>query len=131
MGPPISVWTRDLSNGGQAANDGAPLTIAGVEYRKGLGVHAPSTIELNLDGCDRFTAVVGQDAEDAAGSLAFQVEGDGRVLWRSGTLSGTRIAAPDVDVTGVSRLRLVVDPLGSNGHDHADWADAKVVGCHS
>jgi beta-galactosidase len=122
---------RDLSNGGQAANDGAPLTIAGVEYRKGLGVHAPSTAELDLDGCDRFTAVVGQDAEDAAGSVAFQVEGDGRVLWRSGPLSGTRTAAPDVDVTGVSRLRLVVDPLGSNGHDHADWADARVVGCNS
>ena len=122
---------RDLSNGGQAAGDGAPITVAGVEYRKGLGVHAPSSVEVDLDGCTRFTGVVGQDAEDSAGSVEFRLEDGARVLWRSGSLSGTRTASPDVDLTGVGRLRLVVDPLGSNGHDHADWADAKVVGCKS
>ena len=122
---------RDMSNGGQAANDGAVITVGGTEYRKGLGAHAPSDVQLDLDGCTRFTAVVGVDAEDSAGRVAFQVEGDGAVLWRSSELTGSATQAADVDVTGVSRLRLVVDPLATNGHDHSDWADAKVVGCAS
>ena len=122
---------RDQSVGGQLAGDGAPITVGGQEYAKGLGAHAPSEVLIDLDGCTGFTAVVGQDAEDNRGSLAFQVEGDGRVLWRSPTLTGTATARPDVDLTGVKRLRLYVDPLGTNGHDHADWADAKVTGCAS
>ena len=121
-----------MSNGQQAAADGAPITVAGVEYRKGLGVDAPSAVTVALNGCRRFTAVVGQDAEDATGSVAFQVEGDGRGALEVGcAVLGTRTASPDVDVSGVSQLRLVVDPLGSNGHDHADWADSQVVGCNS
>ena len=122
---------RDMSNGGQAANDGAVITVGGTEYRKGLGAHAPSDVQLDLDKCTRLTAVVGVDAEDSAGRVAFQVEGDGVVLWRSSELTGTATQAADVDVTGVSRLRLVVDQLATNGHDHSDWADAKVVGCAS
>ncbi|CAI9419211.1 beta-galactosidase [Nocardioides sp. T2.26MG-1] len=120
---------RDMSVNGQAAGDGAPITVGDTEYAKGLGAHAPSEVVLDLDGCTRFTSVVGLDAEDRAGKVAFQVEGDGRVLWRSPDITGSQTAAADVDLTGVSRLRLYVDPLGTNGHDHADWADAKVVGC--
>jgi hypothetical protein len=33
---------RDRSNGDLAAGDGSPLTLNGVTYAKGLGVHAPS-----------------------------------------------------------------------------------------
>ena len=85
---------RDQSVGGQLAGDGAPITVGGQEYAKGLGAHAPSEVLIDLDGCTGFTAVVGQDAEDNRGSLAFQVEGDGRVLWRSPTLTGTATARP-------------------------------------
>ena len=120
---------RDSSNGGQASGDGARITVGGIEYAKGLGQHAPARVVLELAGCTRFTAVVGLDAEDLRGLVAFQLEGDGRVLWRSADLSSDAAAIADVDVTGVKQLALVIDPLGSNGHDHADWADAKVAGC--
>ena len=33
-------YEKDMSNGEQAAGDGGPLTIRGVVYAKGLGVHA-------------------------------------------------------------------------------------------
>jgi beta-galactosidase GanA len=123
---------KDMSNGGQAAGDGAVITVGGKEYAKGLGAHAASTVTVPLNGCARFTATVGLDGEDSGGQVAFSVRNDrGDVLWTSGTVTGRTTATADVDVTGVSKLTLLIDPLGSNGHDHSDWADAAVTGCAS
>jgi beta-glucanase (GH16 family) len=118
---------RDLSNGEQDAADGGPISIGDVVHTKGLGVHAPSDVAFALGGrCTRFTAQVGLDDEmKGAGSVDFQVYGDGVLLMQSGTLTGADGArALDVDVSGVSELRLVVDPGDGTGSDHADWADA-------
>jgi beta-glucanase (GH16 family) len=121
---------RDLSNGEQAAGDGGPITLGDVVHGKGLGVHAPSDISFGLAGrCTRFGALVGIDDEmKGAGSVNFQVYGDGALLAESGTLTGADAAlALDVDVTGVSELRLVADAGEGTGSDHADWADAALT----
>src|SRR5690606_25567558 len=39
---------RDTSNGGSAAGDGLPIRLNGVEYAKGLGVHAVSNVTYAL-----------------------------------------------------------------------------------
>ncbi|WP_143177692.1 beta-galactosidase [Cystobacter ferrugineus] len=124
---------RDMSNGEQAAGDGRPLTVGGTEHGKGLGTHADSSVTVTLKGCESFTAVVGVDDEVGdRGDVTFEVIGDGKSLWKSPTLTGSSAPLPvSVDVTGVTQLRLVVDDLGSNGKDHADWASAKVTGCTS
>ena len=128
---------RDRSNGGPAAGDGGPITLDGVRYASGLGVHAGSEIEVDLAGrYARFTADVGVDDSrvDAGGnrrgSAVFRVYGDGTLLFESGVKRGGD--APDrvdVDVTGVSVLRLVADDAGESGpyHDHADWAGASLA----
>jgi beta-glucanase (GH16 family) len=121
---------RDLSNGEELAGDGGPISIGDVVHGKGLGVHAPSDVSFGLAGrCSRFGALVGIDDEmKAAGSVNFQVYGDGALLAESGTLTGADAAhALDVDVTGVSELRLVVDAGGGTGSDHADWAEAALT----
>ena len=121
---------RDLSNGEDAAGDGGPLAIGDVVYAKGLGMHAPSDMGLSLGGrCSRFSAAVGVDDEmKGAGSVAFQVWGDGVLLGQSGILSGNDAAESlDVDVSGVDELRLVVDAGEGNGSDHADWANATLT----
>src|SRR5699024_9704090 len=39
---------RDQEVGGQGADDGTPITIDGAEYAKGIGAHAPSSLDVLL-----------------------------------------------------------------------------------
>lgn len=135
VGTPTNGWGPvewDQSNGESSSEDGGPLTINKVEYAKGIGVHANSSITFNLQGrCTSFSAVVGVDDEVSTnGSVKFTVLGDGgRELATSKVLTftddGVQLTA---DTTGQQQLVLQVDDSGNgNGQDHADWADAQVV----
>ncbi|MEU0882285.1 glycoside hydrolase family 97 catalytic domain-containing protein [Lentzea sp. NPDC005914] len=123
---------RDRSNGESSGGDGATLSIGGVTYAKGLGVHAPSEVSVYLGrGCSRFSAKIGLDDETGEpGSVAFQVFGDDKPLYDSGVLRGKGPAVPiDVDVAGVRMLSLrVTDGGDGRNFDHADWAEA-VLAC--
>ncbi|MQA28760.1 MAG: hypothetical protein GEU82_02825 [Luteitalea sp.] len=125
---------KDRSNGEDGAGDGGPLTLNGVTYAKGLGVHAASEVQFALGGaCSLLTAQVGVDDEVGTnGSVVFQVFGDNGAtpLYDSGVMTGaTATKTVSVSVAGVNTLRLVVTP-GADGDptsDHADWADAQVT----
>ncbi|MCO6456585.1 MAG: NPCBM/NEW2 domain-containing protein [Pirellulaceae bacterium] len=132
--PPANGWgpvERDRSNGDLAGGDGRPLTLGGVTYAKGLGVHAASEIQLALGGnYQRFLADVGVDDEvGAAGSVRFQVWADGQLRLESRLLRGSDAAERlAVDVLDVERLTLRVTDGGDDpGFDHADWADARLI----
>ena len=122
---------RNLSNGENGAGDGKPLSLDGVSYSKGLGVHSNSQVTYNLGGAyNSFFAYVGVDDEVADnGSVDFQILADGVLLYDSGTMTGasnTKLA--NVNVTGKQTLTLSVNDGGNgNGYDHADWADAQLV----
>ena len=122
---------RDRSNGEAGAGDGGPLTIGGVVYAKGLGVHAVSDVVYAVpSGCTSFTAQVGVDDEVGGnGSVVFEVWADGTKRVSSPRLTGADNAVPLVaDLTGASQLRLVVQNGGDNvDSDHADWAGARFV----
>ena len=121
---------RDLSNGEEESGDGGPIIINGHAFSKGLGMHAPAEITYDLAGaCSTFQAEVGIDEEmKGAGSVIFQVWGDGDLLDESASLGGWQgPASMEVDISGVQSLRLVVDDDGGNGSDHADWGDARVA----
>ena len=100
---------KDRSNGEQGATDGNPLTLNGVKYTKGLGVHAGSDVRYNLNGAYKtFLADVGVDDEVGGnGSVIFQVYADGALLYDSGTLlmisSSTVTTTPNASVIHVSR----------------------------
>lgn len=119
----------DQSNGEQTQFDGRPLSVGAQIFEKGLGVHAPATVQYDLMGrCTSLTATIGLDSEVAGkGSVAFQVYGDDRKLFDSGVLRGQTVQQMNVDVSGVSRLRLVVTNGGDGKeYDHADWAGARL-----
>ena len=123
---------RDRSNGEARAGDGRIITVAGVPYTRGLGVHAPSDLRFMLNGaCSAFTAIVGIDGEESAdghGSAAFQVWTDGVLRYDSGVMTAaSESTGVLVDTTGTSQLALVVTDGGDgSSYDHADWADAQV-----
>jgi alpha-glucosidase len=122
---------RDMSNGESGGGDGSQLSIAGVKYAKGLGVHAVSEIVLSLGGtCRAFTALVGMDDETSQpGSSAFQIVGDGQVRYQTGTLrTGGEPVAVNVDITGVQVLSLrITDGGDGKNFDHANWANAHLA----
>ena len=108
-----------------------PLRLGGQTYRKGLGVHARSSAAWPIDGqYERFCATIGiDDAARPHGQVVFEVVGDGRVLFKSGPVTGRDQPQPlCVDVTGVKELTLRVDygdqlDLG----DQANWAAARLI----
>ncbi|MFI5685358.1 NPCBM/NEW2 domain-containing protein [Streptomyces sp. NPDC051636] len=121
---------RDTSNGESAAGDGHPITLGGVVYAKGLGVHAESSVEYYTGGaCRTVTADVGVDDEkEAKGTVAFEVWADGAKVASTGVRTGAMPAQPlTADVTGAPVVRLVVTDGGDGiDSDHGDWADARV-----
>jgi hypothetical protein len=119
-----------MSNGEQNAGDGNILTLNGVTYAKGLGVHAPSDISFNLNKqYTQFTSDIGVDDEKGnSGSVVFQVYLDGVKAFDSGVMTGSSTTQTvNLSVTGVTTLRLVVTDGGNgNNSDHADWAGARL-----
>jgi alpha-galactosidase len=110
---------------------GQPIIIAKEQFDHGVGTHAASSFRVNVGGnATRFAAQVGvDDSAGGQGSVEFIVSGDGKILWRSGVMTGGQAAIPaDVDLARVKVLGLRVTDGGDGAsNDHADWADAKII----
>ena len=115
------------------------MRIAGTHYAEGFGIlGAPTQIAYRLDQkCSTFAADIGVDDSGAVpGAVSFEVWGDGRRLFDSGTMHrGMQAQSIALDVSQVSMLRLIVlgrtggqieDQSGRSGgqsaFDTADWA---------
>ena len=111
-----SVWER-------------PLVIDGQRFFRGVGTHAPAKIVYALDGkYRRFQSWAGADGNTAP-TITFEVRVDGVKRWESGLMTRDMpAAAVDVDITGARVLELVVGDAGEFSADHADWADARLIG---
>ncbi len=122
---------KDRSNGESGSTDGKTITLNGVTYTKGIGVHAASDITFNLaGGYTQFFSDVGVDDEVGNnGSVIFQVYLDGVLAYTSGSMTGaTATKSINLAVQGKSTLRLVVTDGGNgNAYDHADWANARLI----
>ena len=108
-----------------------PLSIDGVRYDRGIGVQSKTELVYAIDGAyDSFAATIGiDDAVRPRGDVVFRIEGDSRVLFDSGSVTG-RDGPKQVtlDVTGIRELALIVDfGEGMDVSDHADWADARLI----
>jgi hypothetical protein len=115
----------------------SPISLGGVVYAKGLGVHAVRTIHIALnEEYSRFTAIVGiDDGIVGSGSVKFNIYDQNNVsLYKSGLLEGNangvnRTESIDIDVTKVKTLKLEVTDGDFNGinSDHADWGNPQLT----
>jgi hypothetical protein len=125
------VWPHRIDR----AVHGGPLRSGGRVHARGIGVHAPSRIEWELDGRPgRLRGRVGVDDSTrllaARGSVVFRIDCDGERAWESTLLRGgdRALELPPIDLDGVKRLALVVDPA-EDAHiaDRADWLGLRIV----
>ncbi len=109
---------------------GGPLTLHGVAYPDGIGTCPASKFRIQLNASAKsFSAEVGiDDSAHNQGSVEFIVEGDGKMLWRSGVIKGGESPKPvSVNLTSVETLVLRVTDGGDGiSDDYADWANAKI-----
>jgi hypothetical protein len=110
---------------------GNVISIAGKPFEFGIGTHANSKIQYDVDGLyAKFSSVVGIDDYNGSdqGSVVFSVYGDGKELWHSGVVTKSSGAIPvSVNIEGVRTLLLRVTAAGKSiDYDHADWANARL-----
>lgn len=121
---------RDQSNGEDESGDGNPLTIGGTVFEKGLGVNAPSAVDIFTGGtCSAFSAQVGIDDEVGdRGDMEFVLLVDGVEKARVQATGAEGAKALTADISGAQVVRLFAD-AGASGpnYDHGDWADAKIT----
>ncbi len=125
-------------------NSGAPLVAAAFEYKKGIGMHAPTSMTYKVPADARYFFAIVAREEGAfcfPQSVQFRLLGDAdKVLWESGfhgvvgaLARGTplpRTTVPEtalVSVAGQSTVTLVLDPLDNRDCDRGNWVNAAFV----
>lgn len=114
-----------------ASVTGGPITIAGEQFPKGIGVHSRTVLTYDLNKKYRlFAATIGiDDAGGDRGDVVFRVLADGQTLFDSGSVAaGQPGRAIAVEIDGKQHLTLEVD-FGADLDigDHANWANARLI----
>lgn len=110
------------------ASQAQPLRMNGVAFSQGFAVPAGGRVDIMLDGYpETFRADLGVDdhCRDSA-VLSFQVWGDDRLLYDSGSVKAPGVVKPEIDIRGVKQLRLRT--LGTGDGLCGNWANASVTG---
>ena len=129
-------YWRNIGTG----NPGPPLKLLNTVYPKGVQVDPGSsaiTLTYTLPGAfTRFQSDVGVDVNICGttnGNVRFKVfkNSETTPLYDSGATAITSSTSPtvkiDVDITGATTLKLVVEKNGAKTCNYSDWADAKLV----
>lgn len=112
------------------------ITLDGVVYPKGLGMHATSDVTYDISSLNysTFSAKIGIDDEinfnNYGGSVIFKIFKDNSLVYTSPIMTAfdTTIDV-SMNVLNANLLRLEVNETSDgNIADHADWADAKLTG---
>ncbi len=107
----------------------SPLLDSGKLYATGLYAHAPSRHVFDLGG--KWNELSGEaglhSLQQPYGSVHFIIKADGQEVFRSAVIRGAKKAAYKLNVSGVGKLELLVDPAGNgNGNDWGLWLDPKL-----
>lgn len=117
--------------------DGKPLVVKGRTFTSGVGVHAPSSAVVRLDGqaqklsgwvgvADEVIGQAGSKGEKA--SIEAIILADGREKWKSGVMrAGADAKKFEISLAGVHELELRVTDAGDGrDYDHANWGDVQI-----
>ncbi|WP_195984139.1 glycoside hydrolase family 2 TIM barrel-domain containing protein [Clostridium sp. D33t1_170424_F3] len=135
-----STGWKEIAKGTNLNGGPMELTVNGErkQFNSGLGVHAASEIVYDIEGLgyDIFETYLGldwlggtaSDGSPALGEAKFEIWVDGELAYESPRMTQeTEAEYVRLNIIGAKELRLVVDPLGTNAHDHSDWANARFL----
>jgi len=110
---------------------GAPLTLAGTTYEKGLMLHSRTVMSYRLpQNYRQFVATVGIDEKyRSTANLTLVISGDGRPLLTRTIKGEDEPFGVELNIDGVRRLRILVD-FGEDLSDAGDLlflCDARLV----
>ncbi|GAG01894.1 unnamed protein product, partial [marine sediment metagenome] len=132
----VRVGFGTFGKNGSLGYDGKRVVVGGKPSPKGLSMHplsnGASHVAYRLDGKFRsFSAAAAQNDDMGSSStpMTFKVLGDGKLLWVSPPIQ-VKGAAQEcrVDVSGVSKLELVVECPGIDSQAHAVWVEPRLSG---
>jgi alpha-glucosidase (family GH31 glycosyl hydrolase) len=106
----------------------APMQMNGLKFRQGLTVAGESRLDYQLAGYwQLFRADVGiNDSCREHGSVQFQIYGDNKLLFDSGTIKAPAVVKPELDIRGIKLLSLRT--VAGNNKVCANWANASLIG---
>jgi hypothetical protein len=124
----------ELRLGWGALRDRTPVSVQGAWSPYGLWLHPnendSSHVAFHIEKrYQRFrgAAAINDWSNGLPTALTFRIMGDGRELWKSSPLQAAGASESfDVDVVGVSKLKLFVDCPGSNFNAHSVWAEPRL-----
>jgi hypothetical protein len=124
----VKRWFRPRFN---EAADGGELKIGGTVFAKGIAMSSRTELVYRLPPGDfkRLTAMAGIDARARpAGVVRLVIFGDDKTLLEHDVVGSQEPLAIDLDLTGVSRLKIIAD-FGSGGEvmDLFDLCDARIL----
>ena len=123
----VSGWEATQRNLSVSKNK---LSIAGIEYERGIGTHSWAFFTIALDGnVEKFTALAGVDdaVDPNKASLEFIIIVDGDLTYTSGIMRKSQPAKEiDLDLKDKKIITLIVtDGWDGYTYDHANWVNAK------
>jgi hypothetical protein len=123
-------WRRPVRNeyGREGKRDTRVfLEIGDTFHPKGLYAHSPSSYVFDLGGkWQTFKASYGLQ-RGARGKVVYVVKADGKDVFRSSIIEGSKERAMELDVRGVKSLELVVENGGEgSGHCWSVWGSPEV-----
>lgn len=105
----------------------SPVLDCGGIYATGLYAHSPSRYGFELGGkwkTLRGEAGLHTAMQGKAYGIIFVIKADGKELFRSAIIRGSKRPGYDLDVTGVKRLELLVEKAGEqNGGNWGLWLE--------
>ena len=117
-----------------ASVTGGKMSILGVDgdtvsIDRGLGVQATSELTFSNGGFDRLRGTVGIDLETKGrGDCEAIVRGDGIDLWRQRIQGGKNAVVLDVDISGINKVTLIVNPGREfDLADHLNWGNVRFL----
>lgn len=126
---PLEVVERFYRARFNTALGSGPLRLGGVEYEKGLALHSRSEVVFRLP--ERYRAlrtIAGiDDRVRPGGNVVLQIFGDDRTLFEDVLTGRDKPRLLEIDLRGVTRLRIVVDFGGElDTADHLVLCDPRI-----
>lgn len=119
-------WARPTFN--RIPEDSVLLESAGEIFATGIYAHAPARHDYVLGGrWKTFQGTVGI-AAGHAGSVRFEIRGDGHKLWESPTVLPDQIVPFQISVQGIQQLELITAPTDDGkANDWGLWLEPQLL----